>query len=172
MDLVLRYLRLRGEVPELSDNLIVFHRFDRYQGLLSLATLLTSDPDASVAELMDASVAGIPASTTDDVVARLFEDRDLVSAPVVDEAGKLRGRITIDNEVDVIREEADNSLMSMAGLDEENDIFAPAVLSARRRGLVPEHRHRLDYCGSSDDQPGVCGTGGIQYSTCATTPGY
>lgn len=135
LDVVLRYLRLRGEVPELTDNLIVVDRFDRYQGLLSLATLLTSDPDASVAELMDSSVAGILASTTDDVVARLFEDRDLVSAPVVDEAGRLLGRITIDDVVDVIREEADHSLMSMAGLDEENDIFAPAVLSARRRAV-------------------------------------
>jgi magnesium transporter len=84
---------------------------------------------------MDRAVDGILASTADDAVARLFEDRDLVSAPVVDEAGKLRGRITIDDVVDVIREEADHSLMSMAGLDEENDIFAPAMLSARRRAV-------------------------------------
>jgi magnesium transporter len=137
LDVVLRYLRLRGEVPEFTDNMIVVDRFDRYQGLLSLATLLTSDPDASVAELMDSSVAGILASTTDDVVARLFEDRDLVSAPVVDEAGRLLGRITIDDVVDVIREEADHSLMSMAGLDEENDMFVPAVLSARRPAVWP-----------------------------------
>ncbi len=135
LDVVLRYLRLRGEIPELTDNLMVVDRFDHYQGLLSLATLLTSDPDASVAEVMDRAVDGIPASTTDDAVARLFEDRDLISAPVVDEAGKLLGRITIDDVVDVIREEADHSLMSMAGLDEENDIFAPAMLSARRRAV-------------------------------------
>lgn len=131
----MRYLRLRGEIPELTDNLMVVDRFDHYQGLLSLATLLTSDPDASVAEVMDRAVDGILASTTDDAVARLFEDRDLISAPVVDEAGKLLGRITIDDVVDVIREEADHSLMSMAGLDEENDIFAPAMLSARRRAV-------------------------------------
>jgi len=135
LDVVLRYLRLRGEIPELTDNLMVVDRFDHYQGLLSLATLLTSDADASVAEVMDRAVDGIPASTTDDAVARLFEDRDLISAPVIDEAGKLLGRITIDDVVDVIREEADHSLMSMAGLDEENDIFAPAMLSARRRAV-------------------------------------
>lgn len=135
LDVVLRYLRLRGEIPELTDNLMVVDRFDHYQGLLSLATLLTSDPGASVAEVMDRAVVGILASTTDDAVARLFEDRDLISAPVVDEAGKLLGRITIDDVVDVIREEADHSLMSMAGLDEENDIFAPAMLSARRRAV-------------------------------------
>ena len=135
LDVVLRYLRLHGEIPELTDNLMVVDRFDHYQGLLSLATLLTSDPDASVAEVMDRAVDGILASTTDDAVARLFEDRDLISAPVVDEAGKLLARITIDDVVDVIREEADHSLMSMAGLDEENDIFAPAMLSARRRAV-------------------------------------
>jgi len=135
LDVVLRYLRLRGEIPDLTDNLMVVDRFDHYQGLLSLATLLTSDPDASVADVMDRAVDGIPASMADDAVARLFEDRDLVSAPVVDETGKLLGRITIDDVVDVIRDEADHSLMSMAGLDEENDIFAPAMLSARRRAV-------------------------------------
>jgi magnesium transporter len=135
LDVVLRYLRLRGEIPDLTDSLMVVDRFDHYQGLLTLATLLTSDPEASVAEVMDREVDGILASTTDDAVARLFEDRDLVSAPVVDEDGKLLGRITIDDVVDVIREEGDHSLMSMAGLDEEDDIFAPAVLSARRRAV-------------------------------------
>jgi magnesium transporter len=135
LDVVLRYLRLRGEIPDLTDSLMVVDRFDHYQGLLTLATLLTSDPEASVAEVMDREVEGILASTADDAVARLFEDRDLVSAPVVDEDGKLLGRITIDDVVDVIREEGDHSLMSMAGLDEEDDIFAPAVLSARRRAV-------------------------------------
>jgi len=133
LDVVLRYLRLRGEIPDLTDSLIVVDRFDHYQGLLPLATLLTSDPDASVAEVMDTEVDGIPATMEDDAVARLFEDRDLVSAPVIDHDGKLLGRITIDDVVDVIRDEADHSLMSMAGLDEESDIFAPAILSARRR---------------------------------------
>jgi magnesium transporter len=135
LDVVLRYLRLRGEIPDLTDSLIVVDRFDHYQGLLPLATLLTRDPDASVAEVMDTDVDGIPATMEDDAVARLFEDRDLVSAPVVDHEGKLLGRITIDDVVDVIRDEADHSLMSMAGLDEESDIFAPAILSARRRSV-------------------------------------
>ena len=135
LDVVLRYLRLRGEIPDLTDSLMVVDRFDHYQGLLPLATLLTRDPDASVAEVMNAGIEGIPASMEDDAVARLFEDRDLVSAPVIDDAGKLLGRITIDDVVDVIRDEADHSLMSMAGLDEESDIFAPAILSARRRSV-------------------------------------
>jgi magnesium transporter len=71
----------------------------------------------------------------DDEVARLFEDRDLLSAPVVDTEGRLLGRITIDDVVDVIREDAEHSLLSMAGLDEEDDTFAPVFTSARRRAV-------------------------------------
>jgi magnesium transporter len=135
LDVVLRYLRLRGEIPDLTDSLMVVNRFDHYQGVLPLATLLTSDPDSSVAEVMEHDVEGISANMKDIDVARLFEDRDWVSAPVIDDGGKLLGRITIDDVVDVIREEADHSFMSMAGLDEEDDIFAPALLSARRRAI-------------------------------------
>ena len=135
LDVVLRYLRLRGTIPDLTDSLMIVDRLDRYQGVLSLATLLTSDPDSSVAEVMDHDVEGISANMKDVDVARLFEDRDLVSAPVIDDDGKLLGRITIDDVVDVIREEADHSFMSMAGLDEEDDIFAPALVSARRRAV-------------------------------------
>lgn len=135
LDVVLRYLRLRGEIPDLTDSLMVVDRFDHFQGVLSLATLLTSDPDLLVADVMDSEVEGIQATLQDADVARLFEDRDLVSAPVIDENHKLLGRITIDDVVDVIREEGDRSLMNMAGLDEDDDIFAPATVSARRRAV-------------------------------------
>jgi magnesium transporter len=135
LDVVLRYLRLRGEIPDLTDSLMVVDRFDQYQGVLPLSTLLTSDPDATVSDVMDHDVEGIQATMQEAEVARLFEDRDLVSAPVIDENGKLLGRITIDDVVDVIREEADRSLMSMAGLDEDDDIFAPVTTSAGRRAV-------------------------------------
>ncbi len=135
LDVVLRYLRLRGEIPELTDSLFVVNRFDHFQGLLPLSTLLTSDPDASVAEVMDRDIEGILATMKSVDVARLFQDRDLVSAPVVDENNKLLGRITVDDVVDVIRDEADHNIMSMAGLDEEDDIFAPVITSARRRAV-------------------------------------
>ncbi len=135
LDVVMRYLRLRGQIPDLTDSLIVVNRFDKYQGLLPLTRLLTSDPDASVSEVMDRGMDGISASTRDVDVARLFQDRDLISAPVVDDDNRLLGRITIDDVVDVIREEADHSMMSMAGLDETADIFAPPLLSARRRAI-------------------------------------
>lgn len=135
VDVVLRYLRLRGQIPDFTDSLIVVDRFDRYQGLLPLTTLLSSDPGASVSDVMDREAEGIPATMKDVDVARRFQDRNLISAPVVDDNNRLLGRITIDDVVDVIREEADHSLMSMAGLDEADDIFAPVVLSARRRAV-------------------------------------
>ncbi|MEE9343538.1 MAG: magnesium transporter [Gammaproteobacteria bacterium] len=135
LDVVLRYLRLRGEIPDLTDSLIVVNRLDQFQGLLPLTTLLTNDPELSVADVMDTTIDGIPHSMADIDVARLFQDHDLISAPVINDDGKLLGRITIDDVVDVIREEADHSLMSMAGLDEDNDIFAPVITSAGRRAL-------------------------------------
>lgn len=135
LDVVLRYLRLRGNIPDLTDSLMVVSRYDKYLGLLPLTTLLTSDPDKTVAEVMDREVEGIRADLSDVEVAKIFQDRDLISAPVVDDTGKLLGRITIDDVVDVIRDEADHSLMSMAGLDEEDDMFAPVLSSARRRAV-------------------------------------
>jgi len=135
LETVLRYLRMRGEIPEKTDVLFVVTRRDRYLGTLPLTTLLTADPERTVGELVDAEVEGIAPETSAHEVAGLFQDRDLVSAPVIDVDGRLLGRITIDDVVDVIRDEADHSVMSMAGLNEEEDMFAPVVPSARRRGL-------------------------------------
>jgi len=133
MDVVLRYLRRHEEIPEMTDNLIVVDRNDQFIGMLPLRTLLVSDPTASVQEMMLTDVEPIPAYLPDDEVARLFEGNDWVSAPVVDNNGKLLGRITIDDVVDVIREDADHTLMSMAGLDEDEDTFAPVSRTAPRR---------------------------------------
>ena len=135
LDVVLRYLRMRGDLPELTDSLIVVNRFDVYIGLLSLTALLTQNPNLTVGEVMDRSLEGINANTEDNEVAALFEHRDLVSAPVVDDEGRLLGRITIDDVVDVIRDEGEHSLLSMAGLDEDEDLFAPVVPSTQRRAV-------------------------------------
>jgi magnesium transporter len=135
LDVVLRYLRRHEEIPEMTDSLIVVSRDDRFVGLLPLRTLLVSDPGSSVRELMITSRKPIPVSMPDAEVARLFERNDWVSAPVVDENGILVGRITIDDVVDVIREGGDHSLMSLAGLDEDDDTFAPALKTARRRAV-------------------------------------
>ncbi len=135
VDVVLRYLRRHDEIPEMTDNLIVVNRSDRFMGILPLRTLLTSDPAAIVRDVMETDVEAIAADMEDSEVAQLFERHDWVSAPVVDEAGKLLGRITIDDVVDVIREDADHSLMSMAGLDEDQDTFAPVLQTMPRRAI-------------------------------------
>jgi magnesium transporter len=135
LETVLRYLRMRGDVPENTDSLFVVNRHDRYLGTLDLARLLTEDPERTVGEVMDAEVPGITPETPATQVASLFEDRDLLSAAVVDATGGLLGRITVDDVVDVIRDEAEHSVMSMAGLTDEVDMFAGVTQSARRRGL-------------------------------------
>jgi magnesium transporter len=135
LETVLRYLRMRGELPDRTDALFVVNRHDRYLGSLYVTRLLTEDADRTVGEVMDTDVAGIAPETPANEVAALFEDRDLVSAAVVSGDGRLLGRITVDDVVDVIRDEADHSVMSMAGLDEDADMFAGVVPSARRRGL-------------------------------------
>jgi magnesium transporter len=135
LDVVLRYLRMRGSIPDLTDSLFVVNRYDKYLGLLALADLLTHDPEATVAETMSMETDGIPPEMPGDEVASLFEQRDLVSAPVIDERGRLLGRITIDDVVDYIREAADEAQLARAGLNPEEDMFAPVVTSARRRAL-------------------------------------
>ncbi|MEZ5480070.1 MAG: magnesium transporter [Thiolinea sp.] len=135
LDVVLRYLRRLDELPSHTDSIIVVNRYERYLGLLPLSTLLTAQPDQLVVDVMDSKQSPIQASTPSQQVARLFEDRNLVLAPVVDDNHKLIGRITIDDVVDIIREEADHSMMSMAGLDDEEDLFAPVMISARRRAV-------------------------------------
>jgi len=135
LDVVLRYLRMRGALPELTDHLFVVSRFDHFLGILRVSDLLTHDPAGQVADLLDADAVAIAADTPAREVAKMFEDRDLISAPVLDARGRLVGRITIDDVVDVIREEAERSILTMAGLGEEEDLFAPVWSSARRRAL-------------------------------------
>ena len=135
VEVVLRYLRMRGELPDRTDRLFVVNRHDKYLGGLDITRLLTEEPEATVGEVMDSSVEGISPGTPALEVAKLFEDHDLVSAAVVANDGKLLGRITIDDVVDVIREEAEHSVLSMAGLDEDEDTFAGVRTSARRRSV-------------------------------------
>ena len=135
IEVVLRYLRMRGDLPDRTDRLFVVNRHDKYLGGLDITRLLTEEPEATVGEVMDSSVEGISPGTPALEVAKLFEDHDLVSAAVVADDGKLLGRITIDDVVDVIREEAEHSVLSMAGLDEDEDTFAGVRTSARRRSV-------------------------------------
>ncbi|TDJ62927.1 MAG: magnesium transporter [Proteobacteria bacterium] len=135
VDVVLRYLRLHGAIPEKTDSLMVVDRDNTYLGVLPLASLVASSADAYVGDLMRIDADGILATTDTSSVALLFEQRDLLSAAVINADGTLLGRITVDDVIDVIREQSEHSFMSAAGLDEEDDMFAPVVASAKRRSL-------------------------------------
>ena len=135
LDVVLRYLRRFDELPPMTDSLMVINRQEDFIGVLPLSRILISDPELSVRELMDTDIEAIPADMPSHEVAELFARDDLVSAPVVDIHGKLLGRITIDDAVDVMRDEADHSLLASVGLDEEEDTFAPARKAAKGRAI-------------------------------------
>jgi len=134
LDVVLRYLRLRGEIPKQTDHLIVIDRDSHYLGVLPLSQLLINEPEKFVLDIMDNKVTAIPSDMEDNKIAMMFQDLDLISAPVVDGNNMLLGRITVDDVVDVIRDEADHSVLSRAGLTDE-DLFAPVLPSARRRAI-------------------------------------
>lgn len=135
LDVVLRYLRQRAELPDNTDKLFVVDRYDNYLGVLSVSDLLTHDSKKSVSEIMSSDVKTISPELPDKEVAMLFENHDLVSAPVVDSHNHLIGRITIDDVVDVIRDEAERSMLNMAGLDEDDDMFSPVFRSTKRRAV-------------------------------------
>ncbi len=135
LDVVLRYLRLRGTLPDFIDHLFVVDRIGRYLGKLALTDLLTRNPDSQVSSHIDVSIPAINVATIDTEVAHIFEHHNIVSAPVVDADDILVGRITIDDAIDLIREEADHNVLSMAGLDEEGDMFAPVVKSTIQRAI-------------------------------------
>jgi len=135
IDVVLRYLRRHRSLPEMTDKLLVVSRKDELVGTLSINKLLVSNHSSTVREVMKTDTITIDVNMKDSDVAKLFERHDLVSAPVISHESLLLGRITIDDVVDVIREDADHSLMSMAGLDEEEDTFAPVGHTSKRRAV-------------------------------------
>jgi magnesium transporter len=135
VEVVLRYLRMRAELPDKTDRLFVVDRNDRYLGTVALTRLITEDPEKTVGDIIDHEAPRISPETNAHDVTRLFQDRDLVSAAVVDHSGKLLGRITVDDVVDVISGEAAHEVMSAAGLRDEEDVFADVVPSTRRRLL-------------------------------------
>lgn len=135
LELVLRYLRRLQELPEMTDALIVVNSKDKLLGVLPLSKLLTSDPSVTVREVMDTDLNPIPVNCPDTDVARAFAENDLVSAPVVDDEGRLLGRITVDDVVDVIIEDADEAVLARAGLDTDEDTFGPVWRSTQRRAI-------------------------------------
>jgi magnesium transporter len=133
LEVVTRYLMKLGDLPETTDSLMVVNRKNKYLGVLKLTDILTKRPSVTVSEAMIAD-EGILANTSDSDVARLFEQRDLISAAVIDDENTLLGRITVDDVVDVIQDDAEQALLNMAGLG-ENDMFAPVLSSTKRRAI-------------------------------------
>jgi magnesium transporter len=133
VEVVQRYLRMRGELPERTDRLFAVDRHDRFLGTITLSRLLTEDQETLIGASLDADAPRITPETSAGEVSQIFRDRDLVSAPVVDDSGRLLGRITIDDVVDVIAEEAAHEVMAGAGLRDEEDVFASIVPATRRR---------------------------------------
>jgi len=133
---VIRYLRLLKEMPVDTDQVFVVDRNFTYLGSLLISTLLTEEPEQVIMSLINSDFSKpIHANTDESEVALLFEQRNLISAPVIDENNQLVGRITIDDVVDVIRDQAEHSVMSMVGLDEDEDVFAPIFQSTMRRSI-------------------------------------
>src|SRR6478735_1849116 len=135
VDVVLRYLRLRGELPDHTDHIYVVSRRHQYLGRIALQSLLTHEANTPINQLMDDQQPAIGVDESSDEVARQFSDHDWISAPVVDDNNILLGRITIDDVVDIIREQAEHQALGAAGLDEDEDLFSPVRRATKRRLL-------------------------------------
>jgi magnesium transporter len=133
VDVVLRYLRLRGELPDHTDHLYVVSRRHQYLGRVSLTSLVTHEDTTPINRLIDDEQPAIDVGESAQEVARQFSDHDWVSAPVVDDNNILLGRITIDDVVDIIREQAEHQALGAAGLDEDEDLFSPVKRAVRGR---------------------------------------
>ena len=131
IEVVINYLRDQKELPDNTDKIFVVNREDEYIGELAIGKIITSKPSLNVREVMDTSSNPIYVSQDDKEVATIFERNDIISSAVINESGKLIGRITIDDVLDVIREDADQNFLGMAGVAE--DTFAPPGRAARSR---------------------------------------
>ena len=133
LEVAMRYLRRLGELPDQLDQLFVVERDDRLIGVLPLKRLLTADPDSSVGRVMAEDMVVFHPADDAREAAQAFERYDLVAAPVADADGKLLGRITVDAVVDYIRASSEAEMLSMAGLKEDEDLFATVWKAARNR---------------------------------------
>lgn len=133
LEVALRYMRRLGSLPDHTDKLFVVDRHDTLRGVLPLKRLVVSDLDANVSEVMSEDAVTFHPEDIADDAAKAFERYDLVTAPVIDENNKLIGRVTVDAVMDLIREEAESDMLSMAGLREEEDFFASVWKSVQNR---------------------------------------
>ncbi len=135
VEVVKRYFQFRGSLPAPLGDLFAVGRKGHYKGRIPIETLLTCDSKTFIRDIIDEDAPAILDTTPASEVAQDFEHNDWITAPVVNDKNILIGRITIDDVVDVIREEAERSVMRMAGLNEEGDMFAPIMTSSKRRAV-------------------------------------
>jgi len=133
LETVLRFLRIRESIPDHTDGLMVIDRQRVFQGELPISDLLTGNPNALVQDMMDKEALYVTPTTTQRELAIMFRDLDLVSIAVVDNDGVLLGRVTLDDMLDIMHEEADHQILGAVGLDEDEDLFSPILPSAKRR---------------------------------------
>ena len=131
IEVVINYLRDQEELPDNTDKIFVVNKEDEYIGEIAISKIITCKPNLTVREIMSTSSNPILVSQDDKEVATIFERNDIISSAVIDESGKLIGRITIDDVLDVIREDADQNFLGMAGVAE--DTFAPPGRAAKSR---------------------------------------
>ena len=133
LDVATRYIKMKKTLPQHTDNLIVVDYSNRYSGVVSIGDLITCDKDTLIADLTNTEATAIPVLMPASEVVALFEDRDLVSAAVVDMDNKVVGRITVDDVLDVLRKEPRQERIGFAGASGEEDLYAPVLSSARKR---------------------------------------
>jgi len=132
---LVRYLRSLNKLPENTNYIYVIDRKNEYIGSVKLVDLFNEDTEIPIEQIMDSHVEAISASSSAEQVISTFQNLDLISLPVVDNENRLLGEITVDDVVDVIQDQANSEIFNMAGLDDEDDIFAPIFVSSRRRAV-------------------------------------
>ncbi|MDH5552781.1 MAG: magnesium transporter, partial [Nitrosomonas sp.] len=135
LEVVLRYLRRLDELPDHTDQFFVIDRSERLKGVLLVSKLLISDPDTKVADVMTKEMVTLHPDDSAQQAASAFERYDLVSTSVVDNNGKLQGRVTVNSVIDFISEKAEDKARNLAGLSEDEDLFAPVLKSVKNRWM-------------------------------------
>ena len=135
IEVLIRYLRRLNKLPEHTHYIYIVNKNNEYLGAIKLVDLFLEDKNKPVENIMDETIHSMPASEDAKQVALDFQNLDLISTPVIDQNNKLLGQITVDDVVDVIQDQANSEIFNMAGLDDEDDIFAPVILSTKRRAV-------------------------------------
>jgi len=135
IEVLIRYLRKLRKLPEDTNYIYIVNKHNEYLGAVKLVDLFIENKEKNIEDIMDESVKAFAAETDSHEVSLDFQDLDITSAPVVDNRNKLLGQITIDDVVDVIQDQVNSEIFNMAGLDDEDDIFAPILVSSKRRAV-------------------------------------